>query len=219
MQHVTRWQGLVSSFFRWRTGASYEHKVALVLIAACLTGLCAQIRFYTPWSPVPITMQVFAVLLSGVVLGRWLGGLSQTVYLVLGAIGVPWFAPRAGAGAFTNGGVGVLLGATGGYLFGFVMASFVIGHCVNSYTNSRRFAPQACIMLLGVGIIYLFGWVHLFLWMRACGMDATPLDALALGVLPFIALDALKAILASGLSTAILPNDFRSDRKQRGTTP
>lgn len=206
MQYLARFDEVRLNFFRWRHSASYYHKVVLVFAAAGLTGLCAQARIYTPWSPVPITMQVFAVLLSGVVLGRWFGGLSQLIYLALGVAGLPWFAPKLGAGAFTNGGVQVLLGATGGYLIGFVLASLLIGHLVDSYIKSRRLVPQMTVMLLGIGVIYLVGSVHLYLWMHlACGIDASWIDALALGAVPFIAFDAVKALIVSGMSTAILP--------------
>jgi biotin transport system substrate-specific component len=221
MQYLTRFDDVRSNFFRWRHSASYYHKVVLVFAAAGLTGLCAQARLYTPWSPVPVTMQVFAVLLSGVVLGRWFGGMSQLLYLALGVAGVPWFAPKLGAGAFTNGGAQALLGATGGYLIGFVVASLLVGHLVDSYARSRRLLPQMAVMLLGIGIIYLLGWVHLYLWMSlSCGIDISLLDAIALGVAPFIAFDVAKALIVSGMSTAILPKKrYGAERPVRRLNP
>lgn len=194
-------------FFRWRYSSHYVYKCVLVLLFAALTGTCAQIRIYTPWSPVPITMQVFAVLLSGVLLGRWYGGLSQVAYVSLGALGVPWFAPKPGAEMFTSGGFAVLIGATGGYIIGFIAASFLIGHLVDTYVETRRFIPQMLIMVLGVLIIYAAGYVHLYAWFLLHAVEVTPWYVLEKGVLLFIPVDLAKSILASGISTTILPKE------------
>ena len=96
-------------FFKWRFESKIVNKLALAVVFACLTGIFAQLRFYLPYTPVPVTGQVFAVLLSGVILGKWYGGISQGLYAALGAAGVPWF----------NGGkagLEILTGVTGGYI-------------------------------------------------------------------------------------------------------
>ncbi|MCE8429540.1 MAG: hypothetical protein J5U19_14275, partial [Candidatus Methanoperedens sp.] len=62
------------NFFKWRFESSAMNKIVFALGFACLTGLCAQLRFYLPYTPVPVTGQVFAVLLSGVILGKLYGG-------------------------------------------------------------------------------------------------------------------------------------------------
>ncbi|GAI03420.1 unnamed protein product, partial [marine sediment metagenome] len=97
--------------FRWRYELSIPKKLTLALGLACLTGLVAQIRIMLPWSPVPVTGQTLAVLLAGVLLGRWWGGISLAIYAGLGIAGVPWFA---GWGS----GLGYLAGPTGGYIIG-----------------------------------------------------------------------------------------------------
>ncbi|MCL0053110.1 biotin transporter BioY [Dehalococcoidales bacterium] len=97
--------------FKWRYELSIPKKLVLALGFACLTGLVAQVKFPVPWSPVPITGQTFAVLLAGVLLGRWWGGVSMAIYAGLGFIGLPWFA------------VGGLASPTGGYIIGFSLGS------------------------------------------------------------------------------------------------
>ena len=112
--------------FRWRYELSIPKKLAMALGMAVLTGLLAQARIQLPWSPVPITGQTFAVLLAGVLLGRRWGGISLAAYVGIGAAGVPWFAPQAGMPIFSAGGIGILTGATGGYLIGFILAALFI---------------------------------------------------------------------------------------------
>ncbi|MCK4969289.1 MAG: biotin transporter BioY, partial [Thermoplasmata archaeon] len=103
-------------FYDWRDSAETVQMLMLAFIFACLTGLGAFMRVYTPWTPVPFTAQVFFVLLSGTVLGSRYGGLSQMMYVLLGVLGVPWFAGG-------EGGYDYVVGATGGYLVGFVLAA------------------------------------------------------------------------------------------------
>ena len=92
--------------------------MALALTAS--TALCAQVSAPLPFTPVPITMQVFAVLLSGLLLGGRLGFLAQAQYLAAGAVGLPVFA-------LGHAGTGVLFGPTGGYLWSYPLAAFAVG--------------------------------------------------------------------------------------------
>jgi biotin transport system substrate-specific component len=102
-------------FFKWRFESKFAKKLVLAFFFACLTGIFAQLRFYLPYTPVPITGQVFAVLLSGVILGNLYGGISQGLYAALGVAGVPWFSGgKAGLEIFT--------GVTGGYIIGFIFS-------------------------------------------------------------------------------------------------
>ena len=94
----------VGKRFSWRRGLGLAGNVMLSLCFAGLTGLAAQVRVPLPFTPVPITGQVFAVLLGGVFLGGGYGALSQILYLGMGAAGVPWLA---------GGGSGLPLGPTG----------------------------------------------------------------------------------------------------------
>ncbi|MBS3114084.1 biotin transporter BioY [Candidatus Woesearchaeota archaeon] len=87
---------------------------------AALTAAVAWFKIPLPFTPVPITLQTLVVLLSGAMLGAYYGSLSMIIYLILGAIGLPVFAGGAS-------GIGVLFGPTGGYLFSYPVAAFVIG--------------------------------------------------------------------------------------------
>ncbi|MHC5035284.1 MAG: biotin transporter BioY, partial [Planctomycetota bacterium] len=134
--------------FSWRRELSVLAKVALAFEMAAITGLLAQVRI--PISPVPITGQTFAVLLAGVMLGGLYGGLSQVIYVGLGAAGLPWFAGF-------SGGFGILTGVTGGYLAGFIAAAGLIGFVCDRCPRARRFWPQLALMAVASVIIYAFG--------------------------------------------------------------
>ena len=181
------------NFFKWRFESTFLNKMALALGFACLTGLAAQLRFYLPYTPVPVTGQVFAVLLSGVILGKWYGGMSQVFYAVIGVLGVPWFADG-------KAGMAVLAGVTGGYIVGFIAASLIIGWFTDMYVKSRSFKGMFSLMLLGIVMVYLFGAVHLAF---VLGVNAE--KAIELGVLPFIAVDVYKALIASAIAAAVTP--------------
>ncbi len=186
-------ENLRRDLFRWRHEAEYHHKLLLALAFAALTGAGAQLRLYLPFTPVPITGQVFFVLLGGVILGRNYGALSMLLYAALGALGMPWFAGG-------RAGLEVLLGATGGYIIGFVLAAYLVGYLTDTYTSSRRALPQALIMLAGVSLIYLAGVLQL---MHVLGIGIS--EALAKGVLPYIPGDILKALAAAGVGALLLP--------------
>lgn len=190
------------SFYKWRCESSFVYKMALALAFAGFTGISAQLRIYLPFTPVPITGQVFAVLLSAVVLGRFYGGLSQVVYTAIGVMWIPWFAPKTGAAAFSSGGWTVIFGATGGYIIGFIVAAFAVGWLTDSYAKARRIQALIPIFLLGIGIVYAFGAVWLS-YVLNIGMQ----KAVVLGVVPFIAGDVAKAVATSFIATAILPKE------------
>ena len=126
MEIVTTINRTKNDVFRWRYELSIPKKLVMALGMAGVIGLLAQAKFPLPWSPVPITGQTFAVLLAGVLLGRRWGGISLAAYVVIGTAGVPWFAPQAGMPIFSAGGIGILTGATGGYLIGFILAALFI---------------------------------------------------------------------------------------------
>lgn len=187
------------NFYKALYEAGFAYKFLLAFFFAGLTGIGAQIKIYLPFTPVPITGQVFFVLLTGVILGRY-AGLSQGLYVVLGAAGMPWFAPKAGMPAFSNGGLGVITGVTGGYIIGFVVAAATIGYFVEKYVSSRRTAFQLCLLLFGVAIIYALGALQLSI-ILGTGFQKTMLMA----VLPFIPGDIIKAVAVLAIAKAILP--------------
>ena len=182
--------------FRWRYELSIPWKLVLALGMAGLTGLLAQVRFPLPWSPVPITGQTFAVLLAGVLLGRWWGGASMAIYAGLGAVGLPWFT------GWSSG-----LGATGGYIIGFVLAALFLGHFTDRYIRSRSFSSMLGLMLLAnFVLIYVPGLIWLGLWLNVvAGTPATFVVLLGMGAVPFIAGDITKAVLAAALARGVTP--------------
>ncbi|HEY4711594.1 MAG TPA: biotin transporter BioY [Dehalococcoidia bacterium] len=182
--------------FRWRYELSIPKKLALAIGMACLTGLLAQARIVLPWSPVPVTGQTFAVLLAGVFLGRWWGGVSMAIYAVLGFAGVPWFSGWASG-----------LGATGGYIFGFVLAALFLGHFTDKYIRSRSFLSMLGLMLsASLILIYVPGLIWLGLWLNLVkGSPVTFVTLLTMGLIPFLAGDVIKAVLAAAVAKGVTP--------------
>lgn len=165
----------------------------IITLFSVLTSLGALI--FLPLYPVPITLQTLFTYLSGAVLGPWSGALSQLIYIMLGGIGLPVFA-----GGKT--GFGTLAGPTGGYLIGFVAASFTIGKVCDLRTNPSVIRI-ACSFTLGTLIIYAFGIVQLSHW-----MNGNLQNAVLAGLLPFIIGDTIKIMIATTVAArlrAVLP--------------
>jgi len=190
------------SFFAWRSNTSFVNKVIMAFFMACITGIMAQIVIPLPWTPVPITAQTFAVLMAGVVLGRWWGGLSQVMYLTVALLGVPWFAGM-------TGGYGVLLGSTGGYLLGFILTAFFMGYFSDKYVQSRNFRPMLGLLsVANFAFIYIPGLLGLGLWMYMVnGSFPTILTLLTMGLFPFLLGDLVKIAGAAALTKAITPKE------------
>lgn len=166
--------------------------VVLVCGFALLTALSAQIIIPLPFTPVPITGQTFAVLLSGAVLGSTLGASSQALYFVLGAVGLPFYA--GGERGWTTA-----TGATGGYLVGFVVAAWVVGRLAER-RQDRSVATAIPAFLAGNIIIHLFGVPWL-----AYRLGVSWPEAVQLGSVPFLIGDIAK-VVAAGL---ILPGSWK----------
>jgi len=158
--------------------------VTLVLVGAfaLITALAAQIRIPLPFTPVPITGQTFAVLLSGAALGAGAGATSQALYLVLG-IFLPFYA--GGASGWQHA-----TGSTGGFLIGFVAAAWVVGKLAER-NQDRTVSTAIPAFLTGTVIIYLFGVPWL-----AHSLETSWVHATELGLAPFVIGDLAKAALA-----------------------
>jgi biotin transport system substrate-specific component len=181
--------------------ASTATKLLMSLMMACFTGLMAQIIIPLPWTPVPITAQTFAVLCSGLFLGKKYGCLSQIFYVVLGIAFVPWF------GGMT-GGLEVFLGSTGGFLIGFIIASYFIGYITERYAKARNFTRMAVVIgIANFALIYIPGLAGLALWMSYQGMAFSVFDLLMMGLVPFIVGDIVKILGAASVSKVFLPKD------------
>lgn len=152
--------------------------VLLSLLFALFTGILSRVRFFLPFTPVPVTGQVFAVLLCGLLLGRVFGPLSQAFYVGLGLLGFEWFSLFP-------------LVPTGGYLLGFIAAPYVVSSIIDS-SATKGFLRTMTALTAGVVLIYLFG----FSFFTAVTGTAIA-TSFRLTVLPFIPFDLGKAVLAA----------------------
>lgn len=157
--------------------------ILLVVAAAALTALAAQWRIYLPFTPVPITGQTFAVLLTGAALGWKLGAGGQLLYVAAGVLGAP---------VFTDGssGVEVITGATGGYLIGFIFAAGLVGWMAE-HRQDRTFPTMFTAFIAGSLVIYTFGVAGLMI-----AADMSLATAVEAGVVPFLLGDLIKAAAA-----------------------
>ncbi|AUM63923.1 biotin transporter BioY [Brevibacillus laterosporus] len=153
----------------------------VIAIFTAITAVFAQITI--PLPSVPITGQTLAVGLVATVLGSRYGTVSMVLYALLGAIGVPVFAGF-------SGGPQVLIGPTGGFIFGFIATAFIMGYLLEK--TKYTFTMALIANLLGMVVTFLFGVVQLKLV-----LNLSWAGAMAAGVTPFIAGGIIKAVLAA----------------------
>lgn len=170
-------------------------ELASVALLSSLTAVGALISFPIPVSPVPITLQTFFTLLSGAVLGRKLGALSQLVYILLGLVGLPVFAKG-------TSGIGILMGPTGGYIIGFVLCAYITGALTESDTRCP-FWKLIIAMTVGICAVYAIGVIQLSI---VAGLSLN--KAVIVGVLPFVPGDVFKIIAAASLASKIKTNKY-----------
>jgi biotin transport system substrate-specific component len=166
-----------------RMGSRLRH-IALIAIGAALIFASSRVSIPVPGSPVPITGQTFGVLLVGGALGFRRGLASVALYVLIGLIGLPFFAE-------SEGGVQVILGARGGYIVGFIIAGALVGRLAELGWD-RRIVGALGAMAIGNVVIYLVGVPWL--------MAVTHKDlawGIANGLTPFLLGDAIKLILAA----------------------
>jgi len=202
VKEINNFRKTLCSVFFWSRSLTVAQKVIFASGLACLTGLSAQIRFSLPFTPVPITMQTFFVLLAGVILGRNWGGISQALYVGAGILGVQWF----------SGGIGgyeLIFGPTGGYLIGFVLAAFFLGYATDKYFKIRNFS--SFFLLMGFTcffLIYIPGLVQLgFYFYMIKGTFPGVMSLLTMGLFPFVPGEIVKILLASLVAAAIVPEE------------
>jgi biotin transport system substrate-specific component len=170
--------------------ADVLRNAALIAGASLLTALAARIAIPLPWSPVPVTGQTLAVLLTGMTLGARRGFLALALYLAEGLAGLPVFAGGAAGPA-------ALLGPSGGYLMAFPLAAALTGALAQRGWD-RRFVTTFAAMLAGSAVIFAGGLVWLARFVPAGQL-------LRAGLAPFVPGDILKASLAA----AALPGAWR----------
>ena len=152
-------------------------------VLMCFSAL---IKIPLPFTPVPVTLQTLVVFLSGAILGPALAVCAIGLYIGLGLSGVPLFAN-------TGGGILYLFGPTGGYLFGFLIAAWLIGSLAPLNREKNIFVFYA-IVLLGMLAIYSFGG----LWLKV-GYGWNFKQIFFLGAVPFFIPDTLKAFIAAAI--------------------
>ena len=163
--------------------------VVLIVSGAILIYLTARISFRITGNEVPITMQNFGVLLVGGALGMRRGGLAALLYVALGVIGLPFFAEG-------KGGIAVIFAATGGYLVGFILAGAIVGRLAELGWD-RRIGGAIGATLLGTIAIYAIGvpWLAVVLGLSL-------VDAIKVGLLPFVVIDTVKLLAAAAVFPA-----------------
>jgi biotin transport system substrate-specific component len=172
---------------------TWARSLVLVVGGAAFVGLSAQIAIPLPFTPVPLTLQTFAVLLTGAALGSLRGVLAMGLYAVVGIAGVPWFAE--GSSGFAA--------PSFGYILGFIAAAFIVGR-IAEHGATRSAGRTAGLMIVGNLVIYAIGVT----WLKfAIGADWA--TAVALGLTPFLLGDAIKIAAAAGL----LPLTWKGLRK------
>jgi biotin transport system substrate-specific component len=159
-------------------------KLLKCLIGAGGIAICSQI--YVPFFPVPLTLQTIGVLFTASILGARYGTIAILIYLAEGIAGLPVFA------GFSSG-LSVILGPTGGYLIGFVLAAYLIGSLMEK-SKTRAFSEILIIGVLGDMILLTSGYLQLALFVGYS-------DAYTLGIMPFILGDLLKLVLFALLTS------------------
>lgn len=155
-----------------------------VVVFMIATAAGAFVRIPLPFSPVPLTLQTFFVLLAGAFLGKRLGAVSQTAYALVGASGLPIFAGAIGGALH-------LFGPTGGYIAGFIAASFMVGQLLDA-RRDQKFTRVLFVMAAASTLILVMGASWL-----AFGLHLGVEKAVMLGILPFLPGDAVKTVTAA----------------------
>lgn len=165
--------------------------LVLAALFAALTGVLAYVRVPLPFSPVPITGQTFGLMLAGLLLGARWGAVSQAVYVMLGAVGLPIYAGG-------QAGLGVLFGPTGGYLFGHILGAYVVGFVAVNAIGSRFNRFLAASAAGGIVAVYALGIPQLAI---VTGMGWR--EALVAGGVPFLLGDGVKALAAAAIAARV----------------
>jgi biotin transport system substrate-specific component len=175
--------------------------VILVLAASLAIAICAQITIRI--EPVPVSLQTFAVLTAGTVLGSKRGALAVLAYIGEGLVGLPVFANLSSAWSVTRFNEYYIFGSTLGYLIGFVAAAFVCGFLAERFAMDRKAWSTVLLMVAGNVVLYIPGLIWLSFWLSwhagtYQAIVGTPIPGLLLaGVIPFLAGDVIKLLFAA----------------------
>ncbi len=156
-----------------------------ILVAVAALALASQFALPLPGTPVPLTLQPLLVVLTGLVLGPVDGAMAMVLYLGLGAAGLPVFQPIGAPG------IARLLGPTGGYLLAYPIAAAVAGWLG---AGRESFVTRALAAMAGILVLYLGGIAQLTV------LSGSVVTAALIGALPFVAADAVKALVAAAIA-------------------
>jgi biotin transport system substrate-specific component len=178
------------SLYRWRSESTVMEKMGAAFLFAILTALAGQVRFFLPFTPVPFTGQVLVVLLAAVIIGRY-GVISQLMFVgMAGTFG--WFTGMGGFAALT--------GITGVYILGFLLASLFLGEIVER-SKGMSYGQVLLALVAADAILLTMGSIQL-----GAILQTDLLTAFTLGFVPFVAVDALKVIMASSIASIFIPS-------------
>ena len=158
-------------------------QMVLIALMTAVTCVLGPLSIPLPFSPVPISLTNFAIFLAIFVLGMKSGTIRFIIYLLLGAVGVPVFSSF-------RGGFQVLAGPTGGYLIGFIFLALIMGFALDHF--DRKLVPTIIGMIIGMAVCYAFGTV----WLAKL-LSLSFKEGLMMGVIPYLAGDAAKIIIAA----------------------
>ncbi len=167
----------------YKTSYFSTKKLSMIGLATAVTCVLAPLSIPIPVSPVPITLTNLVILLNIYIIGYQEATISLLVYLLLGTAGLPVFSGF-------SGGLGKLAGPTGGYLIGFIFLVLIAGLFITKFPSSPILAVVG--MILGMAVTYGFGTIWL-----AIQMELSFLEALSIGVIPYLIGDAVKILLVA----------------------
>lgn len=166
-------------------------KATMVVAFSLLVALSAQVAIPLPFTPVPLTLQTFAVLLTGALLGSRMGALALMLYVIEGAAGLPFFSAGRGGAAY------LLFTPATGYLLSYPIAAFATGWLAERGWD-RKYLSAAAAMFIGSAIILVGGWLGFLRFQPAA-------SSFVMGVAPFVPGDLVKVALAA----AMLPTGWK----------
>ncbi|MEC8306795.1 MAG: biotin transporter BioY [Chlamydiota bacterium] len=161
-------------------------EAAIIWMGSLLFACCAHLSIPLPFSPVPLVTVNQCILLFAAMMGGRRGSLAVLTYLIQGAMGAPIFASALG-----TVGIARLVGPTGGYLMGYLLAAYVVGKAYEKY-SPRSPTLRFALLNIGNAIIYTLGAIQLSHFVGG-------VSSVTLGILPFLPGDLLKTVIITGL--------------------
>jgi biotin transport system substrate-specific component len=168
------------------TSVEWAKQAGIVIGASLVVALCARVTVPLPFTPVPLTLQNFGVLLVGLLLGSRRGFAALALYLVEGASGMPVFSPAG------PGGIAQIIGPTGGFLMAYPLVAFTAGWIYEH--TARRFAWAALAAFTGEVVLFVGGLVWLFVLTHSLSL------AIKLGLYWFLFAEVIKILMAAGFA-------------------